>query len=85
MAQKVISVLGCSGRKACQWLGINRSTLRYEPKPFTEKKQFLEQRIVEMSRQYPTEGYKKIAAQLCAMGYRINKKQVQRIRREEGL
>ena len=40
---------------------------------------------MELSRKYPTEGYKKIAGQLRAMGYRINKKQVQRVRREEGL
>ena len=45
----------------------------------------LEEAIVEMSLRYPTEGYKKIAGQLRALGYRINKKQVQRVRREEGL
>jgi transposase InsO family protein len=59
--------------------------MRYEPKPVAEKKKLLEQRIVDLSRKYPTEGYKKIAGQLRAMGYPINKKQVARVRREEGL
>lgn len=85
MAEKVVRALGCSGRKVCRWLGFNRSTLRYEAKPVAEKKRLLEQAIVEISLKYPTEGYKKIGRQLRAMGYRINKKQVQRVRRKEGL
>lgn len=79
------AVLDCSGRKVCRWLGLNRSTLRYRPRPVAQKKRLLEEAIVEVSRKYPTQGYKKIAGQLRAMGYRVNKKQVQRVRREEGL
>jgi hypothetical protein len=75
---KVVTALGCSGREACRWLGFNRSTLRYAPKPVVGRKRMLEEAIVAMSLRYPTEGYKKIAGQLRALGYRINKKQVQR-------
>ena len=85
VAEKVVTALRCSGRKACHWLGFNRSTLRYEPKPVAEKKRMLEDAIVEMSLKYPTEGYKKVWGQLRSSGYRINRKQVQRVRREEGL
>lgn len=85
MAEKVVTALRCSGRKACHWLGFNRSSLRYEPKPVAQKKRMLEDAIVEMSLKYPTEGYKKVWGQLRSSGYRINRKQVQRVRREEGL
>lgn len=40
---------------------------------------------MRMSRAHPTLGYKKIAAKLREIGFCVNKKQVQRIRREEGL
>ena len=78
-------MMGCSGREACRWLGFNRSTLRYEPKAVAEKKLLLEQTIVEVSLKYPTEGYRKVWGQLRSLGYRINRKVVQRVRREEGL
>jgi hypothetical protein len=38
-----------------------------------------------MSREHPTLGYRKIAHKVRELGYLVNKKQVQRIRREEGL
>jgi putative transposase len=41
--------------------------------------------IVRMSREHPTLGYRKIAHKVRELGYLVNKKQVQRIRREEGL
>lgn len=45
----------------------------------------LEAQIVALSREHPTQGYRKISGMLRRMGYAVNKKQVQRIRREEGL
>lgn len=38
-----------------------------------------------MSKKYPTLGYKKITGKLREAGYRVGKKRVQRLRREEGL
>lgn len=81
----VIEKLSCSGRAVSRWLGTCRGTLRYKPKPLPDKKQLLETEIVRMSREHPTLGYKKITQKLREMGYTINKKQVQRVRREEGL
>jgi len=50
-----------------------------------DKKQKLEAEIVKMSRKHPTLGYKKVARKLQEHGWAVNKKQVQRVRREEGL
>jgi len=50
-----------------------------------EGKRLLEAEIVQVSREHPTLGYKKLAAKLRSLGYRANKKMVQRVRREEGL
>jgi len=44
-----------------------------------------EPEIVRASRAHPTLGYKKIPRKLVELGYCVNKKQVQRIRRKEGL
>ena len=85
MAAKVQRALSCSRRVVCRWLGINRSTLRYQPKPVPQKKQLLEAEIIRMSREHPPLGYKKIAAKLRGLGNKVNKKHVQRVRREEGL
>lgn len=84
-AQRVQSVLSCSGRKAAHWLGFNRSGLRYRPKPRSEKQQQLENLIMKFSREHPTLGYKKIAGLLRSHRYLANRKTVQRVRREEGL
>ena len=85
MAAKVEAKLGCSGRAVCRYLGFNRSTLRYRPKPMPEKKRLLEMEIVSMSKRHPTLGYKKVTKLLRDEGWPVNKKQVQRVRREEGL
>lgn len=77
--------LSCSGRAVCRWLSISRGTLSYRPKPLPERKQKLELEIVRISQEHPTLGYKKITRKLVELGYGVNKKQVQRIRREEGL
>lgn len=77
--------MSCSGRALCRWLGIHRSTLRYRPKPKPDRKEKLEAEIVRMSQAHPTLGYKKIAGKLREQGFAVNKKQVQRLRREEGM
>lgn len=45
----------------------------------------MEAEIVRVSKEHPTLGYKKVAALLRELGYAINKKWVQRVRREEFL
>lgn len=85
MAEKVKDALACSGRAVCRWLGIHRSTIVYEPKPLPDNKKRLEDEIVKMSKLHPTLGYRKLAKKLRGAGFPVNKKQVQRVRREEGL
>ena len=51
----------------------------------TPRKRLLEAQIVKVSREHPTLGYKKVTALMLSKGYQVNKKQVQRVRREEGL
>ena len=80
----VRSKLSCSGRSVCRWLGFNRSTLRYRPKPLPAKKRLLETQIGRVSKEHPTLGYKKVTGLISSMGYQVNKKLVQRrVRREE--
>lgn len=69
----------------CRWLGIHRSTYRYQPKAVPEKKKLLEDAIVKLSKLHETLGYRKITAKLREAGWEVNKKLVQRVRREEGL
>ncbi|MGF1451426.1 MAG: IS3 family transposase, partial [Opitutales bacterium] len=84
MADSVQAALGCSGRAVSRWLSFCRSSLRYQPKPVADKQRRREGEIVRMSKKHPTLGYKKITAKLREAGWRVSKKQVQRVRREEG-
>ena len=49
------------------------------------KKRLLEAQIVKVSKEHPPLGYKKVTGLMGSMGYEVNKKLVQRVRREEGL
>jgi len=86
--QAVAYVFGkrlCSERRACRYLGVHRSTYRYPVKlPLPHQVQ-LHQRIVALSWQYPRYGYRRIRAVLEQEGWSVSRKQVQRIRRKEGL
>lgn len=75
----------CSERRACHLVGLHRSTFRYQPKSPTPRQVQLHQRIVELSWTYPRYGYRRIRALLDQEGWQVSRKQVQRIRRMEGL
>ena len=75
----------CSVRRACRYLGLSRSTYRYCSRPPTDRQQQLHERIVALSWQCPRYGYRRIRALLAAEGWTVSRKQVQRIRRREGL
>ena len=86
--QAVAHVVGhglCSVRRACRYLGVHRSTYRYRAKSLAPKKVQLHQRIVALSWQHPRYGYRRIRALLAQEGWSVSRKQVQRIRRKEGL
>ena len=75
----------CSVRRACRYLGLARSTYRYIPQPIPDRQQQLHQRIVTLSWAPPRYGYRRIRRLLAREGWTISRKQVQRIRRKEGL
>ena len=75
----------CSERRACRYLGVHPSTYRYPVKSPLPHQVQLHQRIVALSWQYPRYGYRRIRAVLEREGWSVSRKQVQRIRRKEGL
>ena len=75
----------CSVRRACRYRAMARSTYRYAPKPVPDRQQQLHQRIVVLSWAYPCYGYRRIRRVLTKEGWTVSRKQVQRIRRREGL
>lgn len=63
-----------SERRACQLVGIHRSTLRYEPKQQPDTK-VLTTRIVELAQERRRFGYRRIVRE----GYQANHKRVYRL------
>jgi putative transposase len=77
-------VLGLSQRLACRVVGQHRSTQRHqlvEP----DRDRALRAELRQLSRAHPRWGYRRAHAQLCCQGWRVNRKAVQRLWREEGL
>ena len=81
-AKDVIAKLSCSGRRACEVLGISRSVFYYSRRGISDKRVKLKSEVVKISKKYPTMGYKKITTLLRKSGYCISKKLVQKVRRE---
>src|SRR5262245_23390491 len=73
-----------SERRACTALGWSRSSVRYVAGTATEE-QRLVRRLHELSRHHPRYGYRRITAVLRWEGWRVNRKRVQRLWRQEGL
>ena len=85
MAKEVVELGMCSGRQACRYFGLSRSTFSYTPKDKDAKYERLRKRIITLSLKHRRWGYKKIRTLLREEGWDVGKKLVQRIRREEGL
>jgi len=75
----------CSVRRACRYLKLHRSTYQYRAKPMPSKQVQLHQQIVALSWAHPRYGYRRIRALLTQEGWTVSRKQVQRVRRKEGL
>jgi putative transposase len=75
---------GVSQRRACRVLGQPRSTQRQEPRR-KEEGEALTRRMLELVRQHPRFGYRRIWALLRREGWRVNRKRVYRLWRKEGL
>ena len=85
LAQRVVAAQLCSGRAACRILHLARSTYWYCGWPLTSRQEQLRQRLRELSDQHPRYGYRRIAALLRQEGWAVGKRQIQRLRRAEGL
>ena len=86
MAAFIVEVGLCSGGTACRGLGLARSTFQYRRRPPRRQRErdWCSGRH-ELSRKYPRYGFRRIAAKLRGEGYKVGRKQVQKLRRAEGL
>lgn len=73
-----------SERRACQVIDQPRSSQRYESKP-RDDESLLIKRMLELARQRPRFGYRRIAALLRAEGWAASATRVYRLWRREGL
>src|SRR5215212_8263066 len=76
--------LGVSERRACRVIAKPTSSQRYEGLKADRDRDLLE-RMVELSRENPRYGYRRVWALLRREGWPVNKKRVHRLWREEGL
>ena len=76
---------GVSERRACRVLGQPRSSQRQQPKRAQEREERLVRRMLELVRQHPRFGYRRIWALLRKEGFRVNRKRIYRLWRKEGL
>ena len=75
---------GVSQRRACRVLGQPRSTQRQTPKTSQEEERLV-RRMLELVRQHPRWGYRRITVLLGREGWRVNRKRVYRLWRQQGL
>lgn len=76
--------LGYSERRVCGALGVPRSTIRHVTRTSSFTKRLLA-RILDLVRQFPRFGYRRIWRLLKREGWKINVKRVHRLWRREGL
>src|SRR3954463_5649524 len=76
---------GLSVRRQCQLLGLNRSSLYYEPAGETPENLRLMRLIDEQYTAYPFYGSRRMTEWLTQRGEEVNRKRVQRLMRVMGL
>jgi putative transposase len=82
--EHVRAELGLSERRVCRVLGQHRSTQRKIPTT-PDDEAALTADIIALALQYGRYGYRRITALLRAAGWKVNRKRVERIWRQEGL
>jgi transposase len=75
--------MGLSERRACRLLGLDRSSYRYAAVPDWNAE--LRAKLVELARQKPRFGYRRLHVLLDRRGMVVNVKRVYRLYRQEGL
>jgi putative transposase len=84
VVQQVQERYGLSQRRACQLLGIGRSTARYRPKARAGEAA-LRQRLRDLAAERPRFGYRRLHALLRREGVIVNHKRIERLYRAEDL
>lgn len=74
---------GISERQACRLLEVDRTSYRYEPRP--DSNAALRQALLDLARQKPRWGYRRLWAVLTKQGWMVNVKRIYRLYRQEGL
>ncbi len=74
-----------SERRACRLVGQARSTQRYCGRGPSKEEKRLRRRVLVLAKKYPRYGHRRLTAELRREGWRVNRKRVRRICREEGL
>jgi putative transposase len=75
---------GVSQRRTCRLLRQPRSTQRQRPKTSAEEERLV-RRVLELVRHHPRYGYRRIGVLLRREGWRVNRKRVYRLWRQQGL
>ncbi len=84
-ASSVVDAERCTGRQACRYLGLGRSTWHYTPLAPTPRAVQLEEAILKLSHAHPRYGYRRVHAVLPRQGLSCALRTVQRVRRCAGL
>jgi putative transposase len=79
----VVEKFGYSERAACKLVGIERSSYRYSPKP--DRNDRLRSDLLEVAKQKPRYGYRRLWVLLQRRGWNANVKRVYRLYRQEHL
>ena len=85
MAEGFVSEQRCSGRQACRYFRLQRSTYRYQAKEPDAWMVRLRSAVRRVSEEHSALGYAKVAKLLRDEGWRVGKKLVATLRREMGL
>lgn len=74
---------GVSERHACKLLEMDRTSYRYEPQP--DRSAELRKKLIELAKQKPRYGYRRLHALLERRGWVVDHKRLERVYREEHL
>ncbi len=74
-----------SVRKKSELLGINRSRIYYEECPTNQQDVLIVNEMMDINKQFPFYGYRRMQVELCNRGYDVNHKKIKRLMNVVGL
>lgn len=72
-------------RRACHWLGVHRSTIRYRCRRDNEQTLTIRKRVGELAEKHVRYGYRRLTTMLRREGFAVNDKRIHRICKQERL